>query len=96
MLQSTGYDMHKIYNFTELRCLENVEMLSVTSCVERLRCCRGFYCFKFQTKKVTLTKNNVDVSNSWFLSTIKIQAIVMYNRHCSRLAVNVILRSSLI
>ena len=26
-----------------------------------------------KSKKVTLTKNNMDVSNSWFLSTMKIQ-----------------------
>ena len=35
--------------FTELRRLENVEMLSVTPCVERRRCRCGFSCFEFQT-----------------------------------------------
>ena len=36
-------------NPRELCRLENVEMLSVTSCVERRRCRCGLSCFKFQT-----------------------------------------------
>ena len=41
-----------------------------------------------KSKKVTLTKNNVDVSNSWFLSTMKIQALLS-NRHRFRFAYKV-------
>ena len=65
--------------FTELRCLANVEMLSVTSCVERRR---SNHSSSFVSDKKLNSKNRnkvvVSISNSWLLSTMKIQAYIVY------------------